>query len=145
MDGWKIFCCTVCKAKPCPFSISALLLPSDKSLSYKGKMESPSELSARIQAKSGDGWPVKGPFLSRLTLHSAFPCRLLQQREGREEGRKQGRGVPVMAQRKQIWLVSMKTWVRSLASLSGLRIWRCLELWCRLQTWLGSGVAVALV
>ena len=25
----------------------------------------------------------------------------------------------------------MRTWVRSLASLRGLRIWRCHELWCR--------------
>ena len=25
----------------------------------------------------------------------------------------------------------MGTWVQSLASLSGLRIWRCRELWCR--------------
>ena len=31
------------------------------------------------------------------------------------------------------------------ASLSGLRIWHCRELWCRSQTWLGSGVAVAVV
>ena len=29
--------------------------------------------------------------------------------------------------------------------LSGLRIWHCLELWCRSQTQLGSGVAVAVV
>ena len=29
------------------------------------------------------------------------------------------------------------------ASLSGLRIWHCHELWCRSQTQLGSGVAVA--
>ena len=29
------------------------------------------------------------------------------------------------------------------ASLSGLRIWRCHELWCRLQMWLGSCAAVA--
>ena len=34
--------------------------------------------------------------------------------------------------------------VRSLASLCGLRIKHCRELWCRLQTRLGSGVAVAL-
>jgi len=27
---------------------------------------------------------------------------------------------------------------------SGLRIWHCRELWCRLETWLGSCVAVAL-
>ena len=30
----------------------------------------------------------------------------------------------------------MRMWVRSLASLSGLRIWCCLKLWCRMQTWL---------
>ena len=35
--------------------------------------------------------------------------------------------------------------VLSLASLSGLRIRRCRELWCRWQMWLGSGVAVAVV
>ena len=34
---------------------------------------------------------------------------------------------------------------RSLASLSGLRIQHCPELWCRSQTWLGSRVAVAVV
>ena len=39
----------------------------------------------------------------------------------------------------------MKTKLRSLASLSGLRIWCCHELWCRLQTRLGSRVAVAVV
>ena len=38
---------------------------------------------------------------------------------------------------------NMRFWIRSLASLSGLRIWHRRELWCRLQTRLGSGVAVA--
>ena len=38
----------------------------------------------------------------------------------------------------------MRMWVRTLALLLGLRIQHC-ELWCRLQMWLGSGVAVALV
>ena len=33
--------------------------------------------------------------------------------------------------------------MRSLAPLSGLRILRCPELRCRLHTWLGSQVAVA--
>ena len=37
----------------------------------------------------------------------------------------------------------MRIWVRSLASLSGLRIQRCPELWCGLQMWLGSQIAVA--
>ena len=54
-------------------------------------------------------------------------------------------GIPVMAQRKQISLASMRTQLRSLASLSGLRIQHCCELWCRLQTQLGSGIAVAVV
>ena len=38
---------------------------------------------------------------------------------------------------------SMRMWIWSLASLSGLRIWYCRELWCRSQTWLGSHIAVA--
>ena len=38
----------------------------------------------------------------------------------------------------------MRLWVRSLALLSGLRIRRCRELWCRLQTRLRSCVAEAL-
>ena len=39
----------------------------------------------------------------------------------------------LLAQRKQIRPASMRTQVPSLASLSGLRIRRCLELQCRLQ------------
>ena len=34
----------------------------------------------------------------------------------------------------------MRTWVQSLAPLSGLRIWHCCELWCRSQMWLRSCV-----
>ena len=37
----------------------------------------------------------------------------------------------------------MRLRVRSLASLSGLKIWHYRELWCRWQTKLRSGVAVA--
>ena len=51
----------------------------------------------------------------------------------------------IVAQRKLIQLGTVKLWVRSLASLSGLRIWHCHELGCRLQIWLGSCVAVAVV
>ena len=47
-------------------------------------------------------------------------------------------GVPIVAQQKQIRLGIMRLQVRSLDLLSGLRIWCCRELWCRLQTWLGS-------
>ena len=52
-------------------------------------------------------------------------------------------GVPEVAQQKQTQLVSMRTKVQSLASLSGLRIWHCHDLWGRLQIQLGYGVAVA--
>ena len=49
-----------------------------------------------------------------------------------------------MAQQKWIRLWIMRFQVQSLASLSGLRIRCCPELWCRLQTRLRSGVTVAL-
>ena len=39
----------------------------------------------------------------------------------------------------------MRMQIQSLAMLSGLRIRHCRELWHRSQTWLGSGVAVAVV
>ena len=45
-------------------------------------------------------------------------------------------GVPIVAQWKLIRLVSMRTRVQSLASLSGLGIWHCHELWCMSQIWL---------
>ena len=43
-------------------------------------------------------------------------------------------GVPVVALQNWIWLISVRSQVRSLASLHGLRIQHCCELWCRLQT-----------
>ena len=48
----------------------------------------------------------------------------------------------MMAQWHQTQLVSMRTQVQSLVSLSGLRIWHCHELWCRLL-WLWCGPAAA--
>ena len=53
-------------------------------------------------------------------------------------------GVPAVAQWKRICLASMRMQAQSLASLSGLRIWHCHELWYRSQMQLGSGIAVAL-
>ena len=54
-------------------------------------------------------------------------------------------GVPIVAQ----WVMNPASihemWVPSLAFLSGLRIWHCLELWCSLQMQFGSRVAVAVV
>ena len=52
-------------------------------------------------------------------------------------------GVPVVVQQKRIQLGTMRLRVRSLTSLSGLWIWHCRELWCRSQTQLQCGVAVA--
>ena len=54
-------------------------------------------------------------------------------------------GVPIVVQQKRIQLVSMRMQVRSLASLSGLRIQRCCELWGRSQMLPGSLVAMAAV
>ena len=51
-------------------------------------------------------------------------------------------GIPIVAQQKRIRLVSLRMWVRSLTSLSGLSIQHCHELWCRWQTLLRSQVAV---
>ena len=46
--------------------------------------------------------------------------------------------VPIVAQQKRTQLVHIKMRVWSLASLSGLRICCCCELWYRSQTWLRS-------
>ena len=42
-------------------------------------------------------------------------------------------GIPIVVRCKWIWLVTMRLQVQFLASLSGLRIWHCCELWCSLQ------------
>ena len=54
-------------------------------------------------------------------------------------------GVPIMAQQKRIQLGARRLRVRSPVLLSGVRIRRWHKLWCRSQTWLGSGVAVDVV
>ena len=52
-------------------------------------------------------------------------------------------GVPVVVSKLRTQLVSMRMWVRALASVSGLRIRHCHKLKCRSRAWLRSGVAVA--
>ena len=52
-------------------------------------------------------------------------------------------GVPLVEEWKWVWWGTMGLQVQFLASLSGLRIRHCHELWCRSQMWLGSGIAVA--
>ena len=51
-----------------------------------------------------------------------------------------GLGVPIVALWLKNPLVSIRTGVQSLALLNGLRIRHCHELWCKLQTQLGSGI-----
>ena len=58
--------------------------------------------------------------------------------------KKTKKGVPVVAQGKQIRLGTMRLQVRSLASLSGLRIRHCHELWCMSQKQFGSCIAMAM-
>ena len=58
---------------------------------------------------------------------------------------KKKKGVPIVVKQKQIRLGTMRLRVRFLASLSGLKIRYCRELWCRLQMKLGPDVAVAVV
>ena len=57
--------------------------------------------------------------------------------------KKKKSGIPEVVQRKWIWLGTMRLQVPPLASLSGLRIRHCHELWCMSKIQLGSGVAVA--
>ena len=52
-------------------------------------------------------------------------------------------GVPSWRSRNKIQLGTIRLWVQPLASLSGLRMQCCRQLWCRSQTWLGSDIAVA--
>ena len=59
--------------------------------------------------------------------------------------KKQKQKLPLWLNWLRTQLVSMRMWVRSLASLSGLRIQLRHKLWGRSKTWLGSDVAVAVV
>ena len=73
--------------------------------------------------------------VTQLRLHSAiYPKTLIKENI---------LGVLVVFQWKPIHLVTMRTWVLSLASISGLRTWHCCEQWCSSQTGLGSRVVVA--
>ena len=60
------------------------------------------------------------------------------------KSKREGREFPSWLSCKGSQLASMRTRVRSLTSLSGLRVLHCHELWCGLQTQLGSHIAVAL-
>ena len=91
------------------------------------------------------------PLVSKLSLHifhfccGSIPFKwsclyqifLLHKNNKRE--------FPLWLSGLQTWTVSIRMWVRYMALFSGLRIWCCSELWCRPQTRLRSGVALAVV
>ena len=52
-------------------------------------------------------------------------------------------GVPLWLRGLRTNIVSLSIQVPSLALLCGLGIQPCCALWCRLQMWLESGIAVA--
>ena len=89
-------------------------------------------------------------FIANVRSRSRNESKGCKEKENDREGEKKNQfkkvkeGVPIMVQRKQ--------WIRNhevAGSIPGLAQWVriqcCYELWCRLQTWLGSGVAVAVV
>ena len=57
--------------------------------------------------------------------------------------KKEVREFPLWLSGLRTQLASMRMWVQSLMLFSRLRIRHCPELWCRSQTWLRSGVAMA--
>ena len=66
-----------------------------------------------------------------------------KKKERERERKRKDWGVPTGARQSRIQLVFERTWVQSPASLCGLKIQRCRELWGRLQTRLRFRVAVA--
>ena len=75
-------------------------------------------------------WHMETP---RLGVELEFQQELLM-----EFFKTSDEGVLIVVQWKWIRLVSMRIWVWSLASLNGLRILHCHELWCRSKMQLGS-------
>ena len=107
-----------------------------------------------VEGIKDDASAPASPFLGSSYLHEAWIEHLLKSLAGKTLplwarlpclgglGIKFcSKGVLPVAQQKRIRLGSMRLRVRSLASLSWLRIQHCHELWCRLQMRLRSGVA----
>ena len=133
-----------CKHSYTNLWVELLEFPSDTTGSQRRLWSS----GAQVQISSLAQW-AGHPVLPQLLCRSGSdPCPgySICRRTAKKGGKKKSRiGVPIMAQRKQIPLGTMRLWIQSLALLSGFRFWCCRELWYRSQMRLGSGVAVALV
>ena len=92
------------------------------------------------------GTPLKCPFYNRksLTTPRQDSHNLKEKRQSSDAKTKiTPIGVPIVAQRKRIWLSSMRMQVWSLALLSALGIQRCPELWSQMLLRTGLAVVVA--
>ena len=98
---------------------------------------------ARGRGNGKRGWFFSGVPLSHFPSHLAAPIPKVLWPLCNQKFPDQG--VPIVAQWKRIRLGTKRLRVRSLASLSGLRIWHCCELWCRSQRRLGSGITLTVV
>ena len=74
-----------------------------------------------------------------------MPRVWLKKREKKKKQLRNNSGVLFASPWVKNLLVSMRTWVQSLALLSGQKIWGCHKLWHRSQLRLGSNVAVAVM
>ena len=114
----------------CPTIQTSLLFSKCQTHDHSGPLPCNSLYQEHPSTRSSHIWFFPFLSVSFLFFGSQLKCLLR---------------VLVVAQRKWIWLVSMRMQVQSLASLSGSGIRHCHELWCRLQMRLGSWVAVAVV
>ena len=111
--------CVVCELLGCTYTIR----PDGNFLSYKVSQQ--------------QCWWVLPEWVS-IWEEENFPC-FLQLRSRADLGE-----LPLWLSGLAPDIVSVTMWIRSLASLSvGLGIHCCQKLWCRLQMWIRSGIAVA--
>ena len=111
------------------------LLSAEALPTRAGRVEAPRGKGAAREGLSQPGNPGPDSCPERATTQAGSPMFEKMQASPSEQ-------VPIVVQWKRIRLGTVRLWVQSPASLSRLRI--C-ELWCRTQTRLGSGVAVAVV
>ena len=124
--------------KPDSITDSASLGPSPRKLPPpSGRKLSGSTGRRGAPGLSSPGGLYSSPKSQHLSNQQAFPTPLRVLRLHPE--------FPSWHSGSRTRLGTMRLRVRFLALLRGLRIWCCRELWCGLQTRLGSCVAVALV